>query len=416
MNNLNKRNSSQREQVRSIGLNGNYWYAAELSKNLSIGKSCEVIFWNSPIAIFRGVDGKVRALENRCAHRQLRLTSGIVDGNNIICQYHGWTYDECGKCIAISHEIGSKRKDRIPKIKIKTYPVQEKYGIIWVFPGDPEMASKVALPAIPQLDSGRPWKFVPIDITINAHFSMILENVCDFNHAFLHRKYRPFTDPHLIDHRREGDIITMDYETDLSQSQVVKVAGENQGKSFDKMTLWYHYPYQASNIADTYLHWLFMLPIDEKTTRCIFVFLFGSFEIPYIHLNIPRIFHKPLIKLINKFYVIPLLKEDLWALEEEMLGHERFPEKHHYEFNPIVNAFQKMSLEKWAEYLKSESDRLSRGKKSPGEDLSPGGGLRKQDILEFRDSTKTTEQEAQKKDDTSGIVKKIPESSEKIIL
>lgn len=424
MKNHNNRNKSQRERVRSNGLNGNYWYAAELSKNLKKGKSCEVIFWKSPIAIFRGKDGKVRALENRCAHRQLRLTSGIVDGNNIICQYHGWTYDECGKCIAISHEIGSKRKDRIPKIQIKSYPVQEKYGIIWIFPGDPEMASKVPLPAIPQLDSARPWKFVPIDITINAHFSMILENVCDFNHAFLHRKYRPFTDPHLLGHHREGDIITMEYETDLSQSQVVKVAGENQGKNFDKMTLWYHYPYQASNIADTYLHWLFMLPIDEKTTRCIFVFLFGSFEIPYIHLNIPRILHNPLIKMINKFYVVPLLKEDLWALEEEMLGHERFPEKHHYEFNPIVSAFQKMSLEKWEEYLKSESDRLSRGKKIPGKDLSPGGGLRKQDIMEFRNFIHANEQKGQKGngksvvpevDDSSGNLKEVPEGSEKII-
>lgn len=372
---------SLREKVRDIGLNGNYWYAVELSKNLQKGKSLEVIFWKSPIAIFRGEDVKVRALENRCAHRQLRLTSGIVDGDNIICQYHGWTYDECGKCIAIAHEIGSRKKDRLPKIQIKTYPVEEKYGLIWLFPGDPEKASEVPIMEIPQLEGEKPWKYVPIDITINAHYSMILENVCDFNHAFLHRKYRPFTDPHLLGHHRNEDTITIEYETDLSQSQVVKVAGENQGKSFDKMTLWYKYPYQASNIADTYLHWLFMLPIDEKTTRCIFVFLFGSFEIPYIHLKIPRFLHKGLIKLINKFYVVPLLKEDLWALEEEMLGHERHKDQHHYEFNPIVNAFQKLSLEKWHEYLSTEAARkFGKGKKKD-ETYFPGGGLSEQDLI-----------------------------------
>jgi phenylpropionate dioxygenase-like ring-hydroxylating dioxygenase large terminal subunit len=390
MNIQNNHKKSRREKVRNIGLSGNYWYAVELSNNLKKGKSLEVIFWKSPIAIFRGKDGKVRALENRCAHRQLRLTSGIVDGNNLICQYHGWTYDGCGKCIAISHEIGSGRKDRLPKIQIRTFPVQEKYGLIWVFPGDPEKASTVPLPEIPQLESEKPWKHIPIDITINAHFSMILENVCDFNHAFLHRKYKPFTDPHLNSHYREGDVITMEYETDLSKSQVVKVAGENQGKDFNGMTLWYHYPYQASNIADTYLHWLFMLPIDEKTTRCIFVFLFGSFEIPYIHLNVPRIFHKQLIQLINKFYVVPLLKEDLWALEEEMLGHERYPDKHHYEFNPIVSAFQKMSLDKWEEYIKSEWERNNESQNKNMNTSSLGGGLIEDDLIQFRNATKNS--------------------------
>jgi hypothetical protein len=51
---------------------------------------------------------------------------------------------------------------------------------------------------------------------------MILENVCDFNHAFLHRKFKPFTDPHLLGTRHEGDIIYVDYETDMSQSRIPK--------------------------------------------------------------------------------------------------------------------------------------------------------------------------------------------------
>jgi hypothetical protein len=307
----------------------------------------------------------------------------VVNGNNIICQYHGWTYDGCGKCVAISHELGKGKTNKIPDIKIKKYPVREKYGMIWIFPGDPELADKVAFPQIPQLDLPKPWKFIPIDITINSHFSMILENVCDFNHAFLHRDLRPFTDPHLLGHWREEDTITMEYETDLSQSQVVKVAGEDQGKKFDKMTLWYKYPYQASNISDKYLHWLYMLPIDEKTTRCFFIFLFGSLEIPLVKWQIPRFLRKPLIRLINKFYVIPLLKQDVWALEEEMVGHERHPQHHHYEFNPIVNEFQMLSLEKWDQYLESEWKRNQEQKKTRTRFAFTGGGLSEEDLSKF---------------------------------
>jgi len=386
-----KPRESRRERVRKIGQSGNYWYAVELSKNLKKKKSLEVIFWKSAIAIFRGEDGKVRALENRCAHRQLRLTSGIVDRNDIICQYHGWTYNGRGKCIFISHELGKGKKDKLPNIKINSYPVEEKYGLIWIFPGDPDLASQVQIPEIPQLDQKKPWKFIPIDITINAHFSMILENVCDFNHAFLHRDLRPFTDPHLIDHYRKKDTITMEYETDLSQSQVVKVAGEKQGKEFDKMTLWYKYPYQASNISDKYLHWLFMVPIDEKTTRCFFIFLFGSLEIPLIQMQFPRFLRIPLIWLINRFYVVPLLGQDLWALQEEQLGHDRHPEKHHYEFNPIVSDFQKMSEEKWEQYLRSESDRQIRQKEGKDHFIFPGGGLTGDELKKFRKRSQEVE-------------------------
>lgn len=386
-----KRRESRRERVRKIGQSGNYWYAVELSKNLKPAKSLEVIFWKSRIAIFRGTDGKVRALENRCAHRQLRLTSGIVDGNNIICQYHGWTYDHCGKCIAISHEIGTSKKDKLPNIQIKSYPVQEKYGLIWVFPGDPELADTVTIPAIAPLDQEKPWKFIPIDITIDAHFSMILENVCDFNHAFLHRDLRPFTDPHLREYYREGDTITMEYDTDLSQSQVVKIAGEKQGKEFDRMTLWYNYPFQASNISDKYLHWLFMVPIDEKTTRCFFLFLFGSLEIPLVRWQIPQLLRKPLIRLINKFYVIPLLSQDLWALREEQQAHDRHPDEHHYEFNPIVKEFQEMGLEKWEQYLKSESEREIREKQANGSFYFVGGGLTKSELKQYREKAEEVE-------------------------
>ena len=374
---------SRREQVRKVGQSGNYWYAMELSSKLKKGKSLEVMFWKSPIALYRGEDGTVRALENRCPHRQLRLSSGIVEGNQIICQYHGWTFDGCGKCTAISHELGKGKTDNVPNIKVNSYPAQEKYGLIWVFPGDPGLADQVPLPEIPQLTQDQPWKFVPLDFTLKAHFSMILENVCDFNHAFLHRKFKPFVNPHLREHRREGDTIWMEYDTDLSQSSVVKAAGENKGKGLEDMTLWYQYPYQGSNISDTYLHWLFMTPIDEKTTRCFFVFLFGSMEIPFIRKEVPRFLRKPLIHLINFFYVVPLLKEDVYILAEEMLGHERHPHIQHLEFNPIVGEFQKMSIEKWNEYVHTEALRKKKQKEAKQRYIFPGAGLTKKELREY---------------------------------
>ena len=384
MNTEEEQPKSRREQVRAVGQSGNYWYAMEMSSKLKKGKSLEVIFWKSPIALYRGEDGDVRAIENRCPHRQLRLSSGIVQGNEITCQYHGWTFDGCGTCTGISHELGKgKAKDSLPNIKINSYPVQEKYGLIWVFPGDPALADKVHIPEVPQLTQENPWEFVPLDFTLKAHFTMILENVCDFNHAFLHRKFKPFTDPHLLGTRHEGDIIYVDYETDMSQSSAVKAAGEKKGKGLENMTLWYHYPYQGSNTADKYLHWLFMTPIDEKTTRCFFVFLLGPLEIPFINKPVPKFLRKTVIHLANFFYIVPLLKEDVFILQEEMLGQERHPHIQHLEFNPIVGEFQKLSIKKWNEYIHTEALRKQKQLDSKERYIFPGAGLTKKELREY---------------------------------
>ena len=376
--------TSRRELVRGMGQSGNYWYAMEESKNLKKGQSLEVIFWKSPIALFRGESGKVNAIENRCPHRQLRLSSGIVEGEEIICQYHGWNFDGCGKCTGISHELGKGRgRGDLPNIKINSYPVQEKYGLIWVFPGDPDLAETVPMPAIPQLDQETPWEFIPIDVKLEAHYSMMLENVCDFNHAFLHRKFKPFTNPHLKDYWRKGDTITMEYETDMSQSSAVKTAGEKKGAGLEDMTLWYQYPYQGSNTADKYLHWLFMTPIDEGHTRCFFVFLLGPLEIPFINMPVPKFLRKTVIALANKFYIIPLLAEDTYILAEEMIGQERHPSIQHLEFNPIVGEFQKMSIEKWEEYVHTEALRKRKQKENKERYNFIGAGLTTKELRAY---------------------------------
>lgn len=339
-------------RVRTVGPSGNYWYAVEQDHALERGEAKEVVFWKRPIAIYRGEDGQVRAVENRCAHRQLPLSRGHVEGDRLVCSYHGWKYDGCGRCVSISHELG-KGRTRMPKIRIRSYPVRIAYGLIWIFPGDPELAASVPLPDIPQLEGPRPWPIEPIDITIGAHFTMIVENVCDFNHAYLHRRKQPFTDPKLREYRREGDTVRVFYDTSFAHSTIAKLASENRGQDLDEIELWYQYPYQGSNIAGKYLHWLFMLPVDERTTRCFFLFLFGPIEIPLIRKNVPDVLKRPVLHLANRLYIQPLLGEDKWALEAEQEGFDRSAGHPFIELNPIVPEFQKLTLEKWDEYQQS---------------------------------------------------------------
>ncbi len=353
------RRESRVAEVRHAGPSGNYWYAVEYEKNVRSGQVVEVKWWKTSIAVYRDEAGRLSALENRCAHRQLPLSCGRVEGSRLVCQYHGWKYEGTGRCVEISHELG-KGRERLPKIAIRSYPVKARYGLIWIFPGDPALADSVPLPEIPELSGNDPWPIAPIDVTIGSHFSMIVENVCDFNHAYLHRYKEPFVEPKLAHYGREGDTVKVTYKTSFGKSLIARLASENGGKGLDRIELFYQYPYQRSDILGKYLHWLFMLPIDERTTRCFFLFLFGPIEVPFVRWTIPRSLKPLALRLANRLYVEPLLAEDKWALEAEQAGFERHSERPMIELNPVVLEFQKLTLEKWREFQTGEVTRSLR--------------------------------------------------------
>ena len=71
---------NRRQKARAAGLHPDYWYAVEYDRAVRPGQVLETRFWNTSIAIYRGEDGGLRALENRCAHRQIKLSLGQVDG------------------------------------------------------------------------------------------------------------------------------------------------------------------------------------------------------------------------------------------------------------------------------------------------------------------------------------------------
>jgi len=121
--------------LRRIGAHPDYWYPLAWSHELKSGRTLGRAFAGEPIVLYRGASGKVFALEDRCAHRQVPLHLGVVAGDELKCHYHGWTYDACGKCVNVPY-LGSVR---LPN-GVKSYPAREVDGLIFVFPGDPALA------------------------------------------------------------------------------------------------------------------------------------------------------------------------------------------------------------------------------------------------------------------------------------
>lgn len=339
---------TQRQKTRSAGLHPDYWYAIEFERALKPGQVMEARFWNASIALFRGGDGQVHALENRCAHRQIKLSLGNVEGCNLTCCYHGWTYSGDGKLVDMKHDLFGRS---LLKVQVRSYPVQVRYGLIWIFPGDPALAGQRPLPSIPELEGPRPWACVPIDFTWQAHYSMVLENIVDFTHAYLHRKYRPFVDARLARCEADGDKISIVYETQVGQGKVSGLFVDRRRCDTNSMQLGIDYPYQWSNTGDRIKHWAFLLPLDERRTRAFFLFYFDGFRVPFTPLRLPRWLMTPLLKVAKRLLIRPLLEQDGYAVEAEQLGYEQHYDAPMIELNPVVHACQQVLIRKWEEHL-----------------------------------------------------------------
>jgi phenylpropionate dioxygenase-like ring-hydroxylating dioxygenase large terminal subunit len=349
---------NQRQKARAAGLHPDYWYPVEYERALRRGRLVEVRFWNQSIALYRGTDNQLYALENRCAHRQLKLSVGHVDGCNLTCIYHGWSYDGSGKVVSIPHDLFGKN---MLKVKIRSYPVQVRHGLIWIFPGDPALSGERAIPDIPELECKRPWPSVSIDFTWKAHHSMILENIIDFTHAYLHRGYRPFVGARLTHCETADDRLTLGYETQVGRGRISSLFVDRRRVNTNAMELGVDYPYQWSNTGGKIKHWCFILPIDERTTRAFFLFYFDAFKVPLTPLKLPRWFMSPFLKIARRLLIRPLLQEDGFAVEAEQEGYERHYGAPMIEVNPVVMQFQQLAIRKWEEYLNGYRGRQALG-------------------------------------------------------
>src|SRR3954468_6642273 len=122
-------NSTLRQRACEAGPDPAYWYAVEWDAALKPEKVIEVKLWDISAALFRTRNGSIHAVENRCAHRQVKLSHGTVDDCRLRCAYHGWTYGPDGRLVNIPHDIFGKPS---PSVQLRTFPVAVRYGLIWV--------------------------------------------------------------------------------------------------------------------------------------------------------------------------------------------------------------------------------------------------------------------------------------------
>jgi len=356
-----------RQRARVAGLDPNYWYAALLSTELKRGEVKEVVFWRRSFAVFRGQDGALRCIENRCAHRNVKLSLGEVEGCQLRCPYHGWAYDGEGRLTDMPHNDFGKKL----KIQLASFPIEERYGLIWIFPGDAALSTQRAIPRIAEIEGSNAWPYDVIDFTWHGHHSMILDNVSDFTHGHLHRKWRPFEGDQLLDMEEGEDRVLLQYNSKIAASRLMDLVIDRKAHAGTSHYSCYEYPYQWSNTEEFVKHWMLVLPQDERTTRVFFLFYYRDFKLPLLPIKMPSKLMLPFIKFGHKHLVRPLFNEDGWAVAREQEGYESHWDAPVAEVNPQVMAYQRLTVRKWEAYLASQElrdiKRKPRGGKAKSE-------------------------------------------------
>ena len=159
----------------------NCWYVAEWSHALKPGEVIARTMLNEPLALYRGNDGTVVAFEDRCCHRLAPLSLGRVEGDNLRCMYHGLKFAPSGKCIEIPGQ------EKIPdKVKVRSYPVAERDGWIWIWMGDPARADEDEISRV--IGPDRPeWRLDCGELEYAANYQLIHDNLLDLSHlSYVH--------------------------------------------------------------------------------------------------------------------------------------------------------------------------------------------------------------------------------------
>ncbi|TPG48218.1 aromatic ring-hydroxylating dioxygenase subunit alpha [Sphingomonas glacialis] len=184
----------------------NCWYVAgfadEISRDIISRRLLGI-----DIALYRTLAGEAVAVRNRCPHRSFPLAKGKLDGDTLVCGYHGMQFDPSGRC------VNMPSMPLVPtNANVRSFPLAERGPIVWIWMGEADHADEALVPETPWL-ADPAWKSVRGQYHIKTDYVTMHENLLDQTHfPFLHPGTvgTPEYARSKLDVRRDGDVIVID--------------------------------------------------------------------------------------------------------------------------------------------------------------------------------------------------------------
>ena len=334
---------SSSDDIRTCGINLNHWYVVARSTEVQ-NRPVGIVLWQQAIVLYRA--GGIQALEDRCPHRQVKLSHGRVVNNQLECAYHGWRFDGIGNCVAVPY-LASHQK--LPNCQIRRYPVQERDGFIWLFPGDVASLHESSEPmAIPE------WNHLNYIATVSTieyrgHYSYLIENLMDMYHGHLHQDYQAWASAVLQDLSADEQRVDARYEAQ-SYYRIDKIWSISQlffpalrRLHPEPLTVSYIYPHWVSTLGQDFKIYCLFCPVAQTSTRAYlvhFTSLNAFWRLHRLPVWFRRFVKNSLFGSAQKL-LDGLVRQDVEMIEQEQQAYWQHPRRN-YELNPTIGSVQKL--------------------------------------------------------------------------
>ena len=233
------------------------------------------------LVVFRTASGVAAVLDDSCAHRRMKLSCGRVDGDCIVCPYHGWRFDS----------LGSGESPGTPKLhtQVPEFETREAHGFVWAR----RARADTVFPTI-AADGFVPVN--PLEQMLNVPLELALDNFTEVEHAATVHKYVGYalSDMHLVRSVVTHSDDAVQIKNAGPQKPVPNVVRMMFGVPRDAEFHW-EWETRFSPVMTTYdefwtLHGsdqqvgvrgricVFFIPVDKETTRLV---VFPSFRLPW---------------------------------------------------------------------------------------------------------------------------------------
>ena len=150
------------------------WHPVARATDVAPGKPVAARLLGEDLVLW-AADGRYHAWQDLCIHRGAKLSLGKVTGGCLQCPYHGWTYDESGRCVKIPAHPDQKPPARAHTV---VHRCREAYGWLWVCLSE----TPNELPVFPEWEADEVRSFAMGPYEMDAGGPRVIENFLDLAH------------------------------------------------------------------------------------------------------------------------------------------------------------------------------------------------------------------------------------------
>ena len=284
----------------------NTWYPVLLDKKLKRNQVSQIFLFNKPYVLYRDKYNTVNCLEDHCPHRGTPLSLGKLKDGKLVCAYHNWCFGQQGRCEKIP-AIDGGSYPITEKAHANSLPCLEKYGAIWIWPGDKSACNG-------EIEFDRNEKnSVVYSWDVNAPFDLYLENILDISHV-------PFVHKNTLNRLFKFNAMTFELGEKNKEGFTVNVDHKKHGK-IKFLTLRFIYPnliyYEFLKYKKKMIALFYIVPYKEDLTR-VFHYVYSDYDTLIFKLT-----STPIAKLFMEFVLSRVNKEDARVLNGQNQNRKR---------------------------------------------------------------------------------------------